>query len=229
MKKMILMAAMMVATLGASAQARFEPGTLSIQPKLGGTGAMLTNMESVSGINGDDIDAVPTGGAFIGAEFEYQFTNRLSLAAGVNWAQAGSGWEDSDMRVNGVKVKVNDFKVETSYVNIPLTANVYLFKGFAVKAGAQFSFLTSAKMKYTFSASQGGSHMNTEVDRDIKDEFNKFDFSIPVGISYEFPVPIVLDLRYNIGITKVNKKSGDDYKDSRNMVAAFTVGYKFKL
>ena len=154
MKKMILMAAMVVASLGASAQARFEPGTLTIQPRLGGTGAMLTNMPALEGISGE-VDATATGGAIIGADLEYYLTDRLSLAAGLNWKQAGSGWKDSDMTVDGVKMKMEDLKVETSYIDVPLTVNYYLFKGFAVKAGAQFGFLTSAKMKATVTASRG--------------------------------------------------------------------------
>ena len=62
-----------------------------------------------------------------------------------------------------------------------------------------------------------------------KDEFNKFDIAIPIGLSYEFKFPLVIDLRYNIGLTKVNKNDTPDGKDYQNMQAALTLGYKFKL
>ena len=62
MKKIIMMAAMTVAVLSASAQSRFEPGTLTIQPKTGGVGAMLSNTPDVD-IEGlsNSIDATAIG------------------------------------------------------------------------------------------------------------------------------------------------------------------------
>ncbi|MBR4454439.1 MAG: outer membrane beta-barrel protein [Bacteroidales bacterium] len=52
---------------------------------------------------------------------------------------------------------------------------------------------------------------------------NSFDFSVPVGLSYEYK-NFVLDGRYNIGVTKI--VDGDD---SKNRVFQITLGYKFKL
>ena len=52
---------------------------------------------------------------------------------------------------------------------------------------------------------------------------NTFDFSIPIGLRFEFS-NVVIDARYNIGITKIEK----DGKE-RNSVFQFTLGYKFKL
>jgi hypothetical protein len=187
---------------------------------------MFTNAPKLNiyGIK-NDIDAAATGGAFIGADFEYQMSERASFSIGANWAQAGSGWKD--FSYSGVDIE--DLKIETSYVNVPLVLNYYLFRGFAVKAGVQASFLTSGKVKATGKAKSGGATVKTEVDEDCKDEFNKFDLAIPVGVSYEFGVPIVIDLRFNIGLLNVNKESYSGYKDSKNMSAQLTVGYKFEL
>jgi hypothetical protein len=66
-------------------------------------------------------------------------------------------------------------------------------------------------------------------NQDFKDTLEKFDLSIPMGISYEFKVPIVIDLRYNLGLTKVNKESVSGVKDYKNNVVSLTVGYKFAL
>ena len=55
--------------------------------------------------------------------------------------------------------------------------------------------------------------------------FNKFDLSIPIGISFEFS-RVVIDARYLLGLTKVNKE-GD--KTCHNSVILITTGYKFKL
>ena len=49
------------------------------------------------------------------------------------------------------------------------------------------------------------------------------DFSIPVGISYEYN-NFVVDGRYNFGVTKII-----DGFDSKNSVFQITLGYKFDL
>lgn len=232
MKKMMLIAAMMVATLSANAQ--FEQGTFSIQPKAGGNAAWLSNMPNLD--FGDiKLDKTPAAGGIVGVEAEYMLTDKFSLAAGLTYGEQGSGYEDYEYSNAGTKVELKDLKYEMDYLNIPVVANYYLFKGFAVKAGVQFGFLTTAKIKGKTITSINGSTTTTEMEdkkignQDFMDTLEKFDLSIPMGISYEFKMPIVIDLRYNLGLTKVNKESASGVKDFKNNVVSLTVGYKFAL
>ena len=227
MKKLMMIAAMMVAAVSANAQ--FESGTFSIQPKAGFSIAWLSNMPKLPISTNTTLDKSPVAGVVIGAEAEYQLTNMISLAAGVNYSLQGSGWEDYELKSGNNKVELKDAKVELGYITIPVVANFYLFKGFAVKAGIQPGFLTNAKMKATIKGEMDGSNMTTDVDNDMKDECKKFDLSVPIGVSYQFKVPVTLDLRYNLGVTKVNKESVSGVDDSKNNVISLTVGYKFAL
>ena len=227
MKKLMMIAAMMVAAV--SAKAQFEPGTFSIQPKAGFSIAWLSNMPKLPISTNTTLDKSPVAGVVIGAEAEYQLTNMISLAAGVNYSLQGSGWEDYELKSGNNKVELKDAKVELGYITIPVVANFYLFKGFAVKAGIQPGFLTNAKMKASIKGEMDGSNMTTDVDNDMKDECKKFDLSVPIGVSYQFKVPVTLDLRYNLGVTKVNKESVSGVDDSKNNVISLTVGYKFAL
>ena len=229
---MMLIAAMMVATLSANAQ--FEQGTFSIQPKAGGNAAWLSNMPNLD--FGDiKLDKTPAAGGIVGVEAEYMLTDKFSLAAGLTYGEQGSGYEDYEYSNAGTKVELKDLKYEMDYLNIPVVANYYLFKGFAVKAGVQFGFLTTAKIKGKTITSINGSTTTTEMEdkkignQDFMDTLEKFDLSIPMGVSYEFKVPIVIDLRYNLGLTKVNKESASGVKDFKNNVVSLTVGYKFAL
>ena len=216
MKKLFMIAAMAVATLAVNAQSKMKAGTWSIQPKAGAT---ITSITNLNGYETDDAN-VYVGGT-IGGEVEYQIDNRFSVAAGVGYIMQGKQW--ADVSYGGTKVEDN--KIELGYINVPIVANFYAFKGLAFKAGVQFAFLTNAKDKYTIT--NGGSE--TSVSVDMKDGCNTFDFSIPVGVSYEFDNHIVIDARYNIGVTKVNKDSHPGAKDCHNSVFLATVGYKFKL
>ena len=55
----------------------------------------------------------------------------------------------------------------------------------------------------------------------------KVDFSIPVGLSFEY-ANVVVALRYNMGLTKIYKSVLTD-NACRNKVFALTVGYKLDL
>lgn len=229
-----MIAAMMVAAVSANAQ--FEPGTFSIQPKIGGNISWLSNTPNMplGDVDGRNIELKksPIIGALIGAEAEYQLTNIFSVAAGLNFSMQGSGWKDYDEKIGDVKFDIKDNKMNLYYINVPVVANVYLFKGFAVKAGVQVGFLVGANYEVTatYRGDKASQNLSTKFDQSIKDECKKVDLSIPIGVSYQVPtIPIVIDARYNLGLTKVIKESEEGYKDLKNNVIQLTVGYKFAL
>lgn len=228
MKKVILMATMMVAAISANAQ--YDAGTISLQPRLGSTGSMLTDMPKIDAFDGGkDMDSQAIGGGFLGLDLEYQAASRLGISVGVNWDHAGSGWKDYSATVDGVKLDVKNVKLDMDYLTVPVTANVYLWRGLAIRSGVQFGFLLRAKAMGEGSYSEDGWDMTHSFEKSIKDDCEKFDIAIPIGISYEFKNHIVLDARYNIGLLKINKESPEGYKDNYNRTFNLTIGYKFKL
>ena len=143
-------------------------------------------------------------GLVAGVEAAYQLSDALAVSAGLNYSMQG-------VKGDG------DAKIKTEYINIPILANYYVAPGLAINAVVQPGFLMSCKMD------------DGEGDVDAKDFAEKFDLSIPVGVSYEIS-DFVIDARYNFGLTNVWK---DDYKkllgDAKNSVISLTVGYKFGL
>ena len=108
---------------------------------------------------------------------------------------------------NGVLIGKADFNANLDYINIPILAQFYPAKGFAIKAGVQPAF--NVRHKAT-----------GDIEGTI-DDVNTFNFSIPVGLSYEYE-GFVLDARYNIGITKLYK----DADQGRNSTFSISLGYK---
>jgi len=197
MKKIIMTTALMAVMAVACAQN--EPGTMTIQPK-GGFG--LATLTDASG-------AEMTGMGMFGGELEYALNEKLGIAGGINFNMQGYEMDDAA----GIK----DWHTSLNYLAVPVVANYYIYKGLAVKAGLQPGLLLSANEVYKV---DGDKH-----DEKVTSSFNKFDLSIPIGISYEFS-RVVIDARYLLGLTKVNKE-GD--KTCRNSVIMITTGYKFKL
>jgi hypothetical protein len=195
MKKLMMIAAMMLMSMGAFAQN--EVGQFTLKPMVGMTLANITN-----------IDGKIKVGLAAGVEAEYGITETFGVSGGVLYSMEGSKNKDN-----------SDFKTNLDYINVPILANAYLFKGFAVKVGVQPGFLVRAKEKY----SNGGN----SIDGDIKDACNKVQLSIPIGLSYEY-ADFVFDARYNWGLTNTFKNDNSD-KKSHNSVFMFTLGYKFAL
>ena len=81
----------------------------------------------------------------------------------------------------------------------------------ALKTGVQPGFLLAAKAK------------EGDVKVDAKNIYKTFDLSIPVGLSYDFKFGLILDARYNIGVTNLAKNTGY----TRNSVFAVTAGWRF--
>ena len=128
--------------------------------------------------------------------FEYGVSELFSISAGALYSMQGA--------------KIGGSTAKFDYVNIPILANVYVYRGLAVKLGVQPGFCINHKFS------------NNGFSADASDA-KTVDVSIPVGASYEYQ-HFVLDARYNWGLTKVIKNS-----DPKNSVFQFTLGYKFAL
>ena len=238
MKKIILMATMMVAALTASAQ--YDAGTWSLNIRYGFTGATMINtpdMDLYSALGPSSPIAMPdgsveasaTGRRTIGLELERQLTKKFSISGGLDWIHAGTGWEDHKWKVGNVDYKLEDASIKTYYLAVPITANFYVWKGLALHAGVQAAYLTGARREGKVTYDEDDCDYSVSMGISGRSEFNKFDFSIPVGISYEWGTHLFFDARYNIGLTNVGKDKTFEGKDLKNAYLQLTVGYKIKL
>ncbi len=199
MKKMMMIAAMMIAAVSANAQN--EVGQLTLQPKAG------INISTITG----DGDQKAKVGLVAGVEAEYGITENFGIDFGVLYSMEGCKYP-ADAFVNGANGNMN-FNLD--YINIPILAQYYPVKGLAIKAGIQPAFNVRHKLSYD------GESVNM---KDLGWEAKTFNLSIPVGLSYEYQ-SFVLDARYNIGVTKLFK----DADQGRNSTFSITIGYKFAL
>ena len=107
----------------------------------------------------------------------------------------------------------------------------YVAPQFAIMAGAQVGFLCGDGKMLSEETDLEKDHKTGSTlykeSRDVESTYaaKKVNVSIPVGLSYEY-MNVILDARYHIGLTKVNKT---DAGDSKNKVFTFTVGYRFGL
>ena len=200
MKKIMMIAAMMIATISASAQN--EVGQLTLQPKAG------INLSNITGEN----DTKMKIGLVVGVEAEYGISENFGLAFGALYSMEGFKGDLVFATGTGMSAYLaEDVHFNLDYINVPILAQFYPVQGLAIKAGVQPAFNVRHK------ATKDGESV------DIND-IASFNFSIPVGLSYEIS-NFVIDARYNIGVTTLVK----DADFGRNSTFSFTIGYKFAL
>ena len=204
-KVMMTLVILMAATSMTMAQQR--EGTFTAQPKVG------VNMSTLS-----DADKAIFDLNF-GIEGEYMLTDNIGLAAGLIMSNQGAKY-NADPTEN-----IDEYTADLDYANVPITLNYYILPGLALKAGVQPGFKVKAKIK-TNGASRDVDEYYKSINMAIGTDYKiyPFDLSIPVGISYEYN-NIVIDARYNYGLTKV-ANVGDPFY---NRVFQLTLGYKLPL
>ena len=200
MKKMMMIAAMMVATVAAKAQ--FEPGTFTLQPKVGVTLATISS---------DNTKFKP--GIVAGIEGQYQINNWFGLSAAALYTQEGS------------KIKNSNGKYNLEYINIPVMAKFYVAKGLSLNAGLQLGFMTKAKLKgdgVNVDIKSICNKTDFSIPLSIAYEFEN-------GLSFEARYTGGLT---NVIKESAINQAGLKYdieKDNKNEVFMLTVGYKFEL
>ena len=199
MKKIMMIAAMMVATVAAKAQ--FEPGTFTLQPKVGVTLATISSDDSKFKF-----------GMAAGIEGQYQLNNWFGLSAAVMYSQQGA------------KAKNYDLKLNTEYINIPVMAKFYVTKGLSLNVGLQPGFMTKAKAKgdgRTIDVKSNCNKVDFSIPMSIAYEFEN-------GLTFEARYTTGLT---NVGkdVFDSTYSSWDKAYQNKNEVFMLTVGYKFSL
>lgn len=212
MTRITLIFAFLAAFLGAKAQQ--ETGAWSITPRIGINSSVLS-VDDVLYMDGngktESMKAKHKWGLTAGVETQYQMWSQLGLSMGLMYSNEGFLFD--------AKGDMDEWKQSLHFLSVPVLANFYvepnMLPGLSLKAGVQVGYLLQGK-----ETQMGNTATNT-------DSFHRVGFSIPAGISYEYR-NIVVDLRYNIGLTNLcNHKVLDETWRSNSLW--LTLGYQFGM
>lgn len=158
---------------------------------------------NLSDMSGDYFEGNMKVGLNAGLTAEYKFSNVFAIEPGLFYSMQG--------------LKDGDNVLKHDYMNIPLLAKAYVKDGFNVFAGPQLGFNISEKMVVTD---------NSGIMTTIKtDEIKLLDFSLMLGMGYQFERGFLISANYNIGLANVADNGGDE--PSRNNVIQFNIGWRF--
>ena len=230
----ILFAAISLSTMTAAAQNKV--GEFSLKPMAG------INVSDLS--SDEEVNYKAKVGFTGGVEAEYGVTPWLGVSLGAVYSQQGAKFnatlEELGINENGQKVLAllsMKGKLKSDYINMPLLANFYVWKGLAVKTGLQVGFLVNDKMNASVAMAAVTEPVSDVLTPYSENVFSSFGyeesdicksvvFGIPVGLSYEYK-NITLDARYYFGLTRMDDAEEDPA--AHNRCLSITLGYKFKL
>lgn len=204
MKKVLLIVVAACFAIGtASAQSSFKSKmekatgtTINFGPKFGFNFSSLSN-----GLDKSKFSFHAGGFA------EFKFNQKYGFQAELLYSRMG----DAD-KEGGVKQRLR-----VNYLQIPLLGKYYFCDRFSVEFGPQIGIALNAKSK-----TKGG---GTEVKTDL-DGLNTFDLGLDLGVAYDFDWGLVVNVRYNLGLTNVFDKDmwGEKHK---NRAFHVSVGWRF--
>lgn len=117
------------------------------------------------------------------------------------------------------KFNSQDLNANYDYINIPIILKLYTVAGINIQVGPQFGFIAKAEQDVLNVGT------NTITKQDVKDQIKGSDLSAAIGLGWDLPFGLMIDARYNLGLSKINDSTGSP--ESKNQVIQVALGYKF--
>lgn len=133
----------------------------------------------------------------------YKINDLIGLQAEALYSLQGSKMTNSD--------QIHSY----NYVKIPLLAKLYLIGGLNIEAGISFNWLVKAQREWSASTTDANGITTTlRRTENLLSNSKTFDFTVPVGINYQFSRLIDIGLRYDISTLRVPEDKDNRAKSS---------------
>ena len=155
-----------------------------------------------------EVDSKVRPGLNVGLGGDVMLTERFGIEAGVYYSSKYNG--------NGVS-----YTDKLDYINIPVYAKEFIYKGLYLFGGPQFSFNVNSENKAS------SDHATTVIGMNV---IRTFDCGVGLGAGYQFERGLLVSLNYNIGLINVNKSwASNSNPKANNSVVQLNVGWRFAL
>lgn len=196
--KLLSVSALLIGTVTVSNAQDKSSNKESMSPSFGIKGGV-----NLATVTGSDFDSPDSRTSFhVGLVGEVPIADILSIQAEVLYS--GQGFDFRPLP-GGDKA---EFQLD--YINVPVLAKVYVFKGLSLEVGPQFGFLVNEKIDFK---------SGNDIDLD---DAKKFDFGVAGGLTFQTDMGLFASGRYVYGVTNIY-----DDVNIKNSVFQIGLGYKF--
>jgi opacity protein-like surface antigen len=233
MKKLFLGLALTAGTLAfaqESTTVNTSPLKKDVQPirfgiKAGGNSAYFS--EQSFGMNSQKLGF--HAGAFVNIPISKQFSFQPEVLYNQMGARDVAYSTETTTGATTVKTK-GESKVTMNYISVPLMVQMRPMDKFYIEAGPEFSYFINGKTKgeATVASTTGGvttTTRNSQSDDINKDDINRFNFGLGLGLGYDITNNIGISARYTNSLTKIEKSR--PAAENNNRVFQLGLNYKF--
>ncbi len=167
-------------------------------------GGNLSNFLSTTSASGTSYSA--QAGWNAGAFVNFWLGNHFAIAPEVLYTTNGAGIKGTSTG-DGNTVNVNS-NLHLRYVSLPVMAKVRFTGGFYLEAGPEVSVNVSS---------------STWQDQSVRNLTNSAELGGAAGLGYQSPIGLGISLRYNVGLTTVNRSSDATWSDVNLRNSAFSL------
>ncbi|WP_396188948.1 porin family protein [Flavobacterium sp.] len=180
---------------------------------------------NLSTFSGDVANVDSKFGFILGGFAEIKLSEKFAFQPELLFSTQGAKSSESYAEI-GYSEKM-EYNLKANYLNIPLMAKYYANSKLSIQVGPQIGFLMSSKTKVDYTINDAGVIDSGSQTVDTKSSYNSIDFGLNIGAGYDITENIGLDLRYNLGLSNVNKKVDGVDMNVKNSVVQLGVSYKF--
>ncbi len=118
----------------------------------------------------------------------------------------------------GSKYEFNSQNLEANfdYINVPILLKIYTIAGINLQVGPQFGFLSKAEAETVVNG--------IKSPTDVKNLYKTSDVSLALGVGWDLPFGLMLDARYNLGLSDISDNSNNP--ETKNKVFQISAGFK---
>ncbi|WP_282030844.1 porin family protein [Winogradskyella eximia] len=153
----------------------------------------------------------------IGAMSELKISDLISIQGEIVYNRRGGNFSVSQNLPYPNNHLKTHYVTTLDYIDIPIQGKIYFLKKLSVDFGPQIGFLMNDKVEIDDGISNDQNGPEVEFDN-----IQSIDFALTGGFSYKFESNLIIQTRYNFGLTKVFKDS--KYKNS---MISLSLGYYF--
>ncbi|KFF12057.1 hypothetical protein IW15_10770 [Chryseobacterium soli] len=237
MNKLFLGLAMVVGTLAfaqetetktvAAAPLKQEKPPIRFGIKGGGNAASFNSQEL--SLNNQKI------GFHAGVFVNIPLSEKFSVQPEVLYNQLGarSVLSSTDVTTGATNVKTkNEDKITMNYVSVPLMLQMRPTRNFYIEAGPEFSYFLDGKTKgdRTVSTTTAGvtTTQTASHSEDLnKDDVNKFNLGLGLGLGYDFTPHLGINARYVNSLTDMRNSKPEGTDPLNHRVFQLGLNYKF--
>ncbi|WP_370898373.1 porin family protein [Chryseobacterium gossypii] len=174
-------------------------------------------------------------GFHAGAFVNIPLSQKFSIQPEVLYNQMGARNVISSSEVtteNGSIETREEFKNTLNYISVPLMVQMRPVQNFYIEAGPEFSYFLNGKVKgeSTVTTTEGNStttQTNSYSEDMDKDDINKFNLGLALGLGYDFTSHFGISARYVNGLTDMRNHKPEGTNPLNNRVFQLGLNYKF--